>query len=639
MSYLDHFDGAAIDSRWTQVTGGSGAISLTDSYVKLAAPSVGDAAYLYLTAELDKTRSQLWVMSANIVSDGWRKIFYVRNTSTPQTPLGFTASDTVLLAQLSLNGGNYNLLLEHYNSAGTRRIWNASTQAWANSLASPATIHRGGLDNYLQVGFEFDADGGNSRFRLLAWTVRSTTAGTYVFPQGGPRLVQLTDWVDWSAAQTAQTDLYLFLGPPWNDNAANPDQRIEWLRYEDGTRRHAWVNGKTNDADNYDIKHWWSYGDSFVPQDRDTIAIAPGTAGAWDDVEVRGPFVVKDGSDYRYFYEATDGSNFAIGAATSTDPNAAPTKDAGNPVISPPGGTTDIFFPFVVKDEAEADSNKRWKMLAVVLVAGPLWRIHYLTAPAYNGTWTDQGAVLSEGGGGDPDEDGCTNPVALWTDNHWVVFFTRKRTDGTSGGIIEDVSYATGSDLASLTKSNVTFLTWQANGEEDVTGAVSGRTLTMSDTSGFSADSVVLLDEDTNRANWAISRVRKVNAGDLEIYHRLDGFASGATVVQADRAHGIYFRLVERIGSKWYFWGVIYRYTAHLTTRDAFHESTALWTHQGSRVLEETPALEKLLYPPNAMTHFGHERSSENIAIETLPMSSTMRSLSPAKRAKTYLRM
>ena len=63
--------------------------------------------------------------------------------------------------------------------------------------------------------------------------------------------------------------------------------------------------------------------------------LAAGAAGSWDDDDVWGPAVLKEGNSFKMWYTGDDGSNPSrIGLAISTD-GTNWTKAAANPVLSP----------------------------------------------------------------------------------------------------------------------------------------------------------------------------------------------------------------------------------------------------------------------------------------------------------------
>ncbi len=623
--FFDHFPGTSLDSRWASVTASSGTVAVANSVVSCTGASIGDASYFYHTTPIKKTDTGLWTFCGNAVTSGGsaRRLLTVRDTTTPQTALTWDSDAAMKLRfDLSLDTGTYYGLCHYIDTGSTRQSWNSSAQTWGTQSAAQVTENRVGIDNYIEFGLELD--GANLRFRMMCWTVQAPST-SYTFQQGGRRLMQLTDWVDWSSVLSGQDNMYLQFGNVFTSFHYG-DFDTEWVRYEDGSRREGWINGQEGTA-YYQITHVHTFGDVWLPQDRTTLAIDKAAPTAWDDNRVKDPMCVKDGSDYRIFYAGNNNTTFKIGVATATDPDSAPTKDGGNPIVSPPSGYTDLFSPYVIKDIVEPDSNKLWKMLCHGFkTTGGETNILYFTAPSYNGTWTYSGSpVLSEGGASSVDEEGVNNPVIYWDSigGQWVVFFAQKRLDPTTSQTIEDTSWATGSTLDNLTKSNTTLFTWNTNGQEVLTANLSGNIVTIADEAGFTVDSLIFISEDDVSQNYGISRIRKVTSGQLELYHELEGFTSGnsATIVQADRQHGQYLKHVEKVGNEYRFFGTLYRTYSHVSSYSGFSETSSIWTHSGPTVIGTTPVLEDLLYPNAATDYFGHERSHENIGVATLPLN------------------
>ena len=61
--------------------------------------------------------------------------------------------------------------------------------------------------------------------------------------------------------------------------------------------------------------------------------LSKGSGGSFDDYQVSTPIVLKEGSAYRMWYLADDGSKYRVGYAVSSD-KVNWTKYAGNPVIT-----------------------------------------------------------------------------------------------------------------------------------------------------------------------------------------------------------------------------------------------------------------------------------------------------------------
>ncbi|MDO8684182.1 MAG: hypothetical protein Q7N50_11945 [Armatimonadota bacterium] len=169
-------------------------------------------------------------------------------------------------------------------------------------------------------------------------------------------------------------------------------------------------------------------GDLLNPQD---------IANRFDSVWAIGPSVIKDGSTYKMWYTGWSGEtehigggvdnkiNYRIGYATSTDGKVWTkyTGSAGANSIFGLGaaGSQDakgVGQPFVLK---EGSTYRMW----YEGFDGSLWRIFYATSS--NGiTWTRQGVALSPGGSGALDQYGARNPVVIFRNSQYELWYQGK---------------------------------------------------------------------------------------------------------------------------------------------------------------------------------------------------------------------
>ena len=75
-----------------------------------------------------------------------------------------------------------------------------------------------------------------------------------------------------------------------------------------------------------------------------------GAGGQWDDVLIIDICVILVGSTYKIWYQASDGSNYRIGLATSSD-GITWTKEATNPVLDYGAGLVGVLSPFVILND------------------------------------------------------------------------------------------------------------------------------------------------------------------------------------------------------------------------------------------------------------------------------------------------
>ena len=629
-NFLDHFPGAALDSRWTAVTASAGTVAVADSRVTITdGNTADDAAFIHTTAKIDKTKSQLWVFAVrNSGSSNYHWLLLVDKATAPVVDT-FANFDGIVRARATMGTvGGPVLGFSRFNTSHVKTDWNTSASAWQSG--SQTAIDPIDRDDYVLVGFEIDGPG--ARFRFLGW-FKDATAG-YTYDQG-LRLFAVSDWTAFSFIESSD-DLWLVCGWPYTDVTRAGTMDIEWVRFGDTPpagfetdegRIHAWVNGKPTSAGQYtEIKHWWSYdGDFFVPEDRTTVAIPVGAAAAWDETKVKDKTVLKDGNTYYIIFAGEDsGGVQQLGLATATDPDGPWTKDGSNPIITRTSGQDDdnIFAPFLIKDESESDGDKRWRCFYGTFSAlDSEFHIFMATAPTPDGTWTKQGEVLGSGGVGDFDENGAGNPVVFRSGGIWEIWYSGV---GAGAGPRQSIGRATTSDLDSTpyTKDGAgARIDKHADALQDLSANLSGgRIASMTSTTGFVVDAMVFVDQNATDNDYGQSRIRLVNTDtSLELYHSLDGFttASSAQVRQVN-AGAVTIHDIRPVDGVWRFYVTPFSmFTAHATFGD-FNENTGLLT---SSTLLGTKTWNWLATPVISKTDWNHTRSSENIALVRIPFS------------------
>lgn len=523
----DHFSGGSLDStKWTALTAGTGAITITDSYCDVSLPANSDAALIYAKQGVPTNKSQLWVFSVSRQSDGSNDLFTVVE-GTPT--LGTQASENPnARIDVFINGASPNQVrFIYWDSTHTKHFWTGS--AWSTSPSNVGILARDG--DYYTVGLEID--GANARWRLHWWGNAYTTEGAWQQNQGNVLIVQ-TGWVNFSAME-ATSNLYLCLGRLYTDiGTAAAEWRYEWVRYGEGPMVELWADHETSGSTTPVIRHYYSFdGQLFVPEDMTADAIIT-TASAWDSNSIEEPFVVTDGNGTLYmFYEASsDGFTNKIGVAKASyvtgGPNNGPwIKGADNPILNTNGtAESALYSPFVIYDQAETDASKRWKMLyAARNSVDNHVRIYGATAPdpPDTSTWTRQGLVLDVGATGALDETYAENPFAIRRNGQWEVWY-----NGRDASNVCHTLRATGPTLFSQTKDG--HGTYRDNLSTAVTALTAtpsapDRTWTVGSTTGFAQDQDVSMEVDGTNDHFSVGQVRKVVSGtQLELYTGVTGF-------------------------------------------------------------------------------------------------------------------
>ncbi|MDO8683572.1 MAG: hypothetical protein Q7N50_08830 [Armatimonadota bacterium] len=160
-------------------------------------------------------------------------------------------------------------------------------------------------------------------------------------------------------------------------------------------------------------------------------------AAIFDSVFAVGACVIKDGSTYKMWYTGWNGEsehigggienkiNYRIGYATSTDGKVWTkyTGSAGANSIFGLGaaGSQDakgVGQPFVLK---EGSTYRMW----YEGFDGSLWRIFYATS-SDGINWTRQGTALNPGGSGALDQQGTRNPVVIFRNGQYELWYQGK---------------------------------------------------------------------------------------------------------------------------------------------------------------------------------------------------------------------
>jgi uncharacterized repeat protein (TIGR01451 family) len=160
-----------------------------------------------------------------------------------------------------------------------------------------------------------------------------------------------------------------------------------------------------------------------------------GTGGSWDDEDVSGPTVIKDGHTYHMWFAGHDGSTFRIGHATSSN-GIIWNKDPGNPVLDV-GGVGDwdwlaVYSPEIMKI---GDTYQLWYSGETIPQA---WESGY--AESSDGTnWTRKGMLIPEGPPGSFDTNSADHLAVLLEGDTYQIWYS-----GLDDGYTYTIGYAQG---------------------------------------------------------------------------------------------------------------------------------------------------------------------------------------------------
>jgi uncharacterized repeat protein (TIGR01451 family) len=232
-------------------------------------------------------------------------------------------------------------------------------------------------------------------------------------------------------------------GMNWTKEAANPvlspgqSWEVEGVRagsviYDGGLYKmwytgydSGWV-GRIGYATSPDGVAWTKHGSNPV--------LDVGASGSWEDDEVSGPTVIKEGGTYHMWYTGYDGMTSRIGHATSSN-GTNWTKDPANPVldIGPPGDWDwlGVYSPNVVKVGAEYNL---WYSGGTLPQA---WQTGYALS-SDGSDWTRGEMLIPEGAPGIFDSHSADYPSVIVDGDEFKVWYS-----GLNEGGIYNIGYAT----------------------------------------------------------------------------------------------------------------------------------------------------------------------------------------------------
>lgn len=640
-SYLEHFLGASLPAIVTRVTSGTGSGSVTDSYSELSAP-VNSASFQYLTGQLDKTRSGIYVICQSMerLSGTGSLDYSIALLNGASAPTADTAANISAKALVTIGFGGGAIPTPYhpwyFNGAGTQFFFDRTNNVWTSvypgnaNLAIPYAVY----DDYQQVGIELD--GVNARWRLLFWHQAASVAGTYEFDQGW-RNFTVTPWVNWSDTRS-NANVWLVMGQPTNDSSGSWRTRIEWIRYC-ASISNAVRNGLTaakTDFVSHTFRNIYTYdGTVWLPVDASTDALTIGGAPP-DDVFINDPRLLNDGAGTDWcFYKAISNTpaagTFSICLASRVhDGSGAPatgalTRFAGNPILTP--GVAGAFddknlgFPFALQDMPEADANKRIKLLYGAQRASDGVRsIGLATAPDPDGPWTKQGALISFPGY-------YTAESAVWgfclvnVNGGWELFC--EVHDAVTG--VASIVRATGTlTVGGMTLDGNTYYAGSGSTGHALTAnlgtAYPGRTVTIADTTDYQVDDDIIVCQSAGAADWGATKVRKKVSGTvLETYHGLQGFTTAypARIRRIESAPNCTPRDLERVGVEWWLDMTVWEpffHTAVSASYGSLFEENYLYRHSAALPSGATFVVDPI-GPITSRTQYAGARSVENMTL------------------------
>jgi uncharacterized repeat protein (TIGR01451 family) len=158
-----------------------------------------------------------------------------------------------------------------------------------------------------------------------------------------------------------------------------------------------------------------------------------GSPGSWDDEDVSGPTVIKDGNTYHMWYGGYDGSTFRIGHASSSN-GITWIKDPSNPVLDV-GDVGDWDWLATYSPEATkiGDDYRLWYSGETLPIA---WQTGYAES-RNGGEWVRRGMIVPEGSPGNFDSQSADHPTVLMEGDKYRIWYSGWDGSVTTIGLAE----------------------------------------------------------------------------------------------------------------------------------------------------------------------------------------------------------
>jgi len=316
MSWVDDFDNSSIDTaKFGTDTNGTCTISEGSAYLTINEGGAdADAGMVYLKTQPNNSGTEMYLhkVSASNLSSGEYGILLgtCQNASAPSCAAlaTFEATERTRIRQDS----DGTIHAEYHNAGDT----------WTELFN-----HSGTVGAYYICTLEVK----DSKFRL------GLREGA------GCREINQSAWTNLSSLKADYDSMWVFWGEPYEDDYY-ADFESDYFRFGNDTQIIAYYNGTSWAADNpYKVGKAITYnkGLDFI---RDHgVVVDLGAAYSWDSANVKDPYVVTQEDTTYMVYAGHDNGRYELGLATAptSDPDTF-TKDAGNPIISPPASTVFI---------------------------------------------------------------------------------------------------------------------------------------------------------------------------------------------------------------------------------------------------------------------------------------------------------
>jgi len=632
-------DFTALDpARWSVVESGAVSATIVDGrMLSLRSPSTTDAAIVYLREPIDPSRSQIWKFCIRCVDPGTLSdVISLVSLPSGVEPAISASSEVEMERRVAMqaadDGPDPGLRFRYDpNGDGQSRVWDGEpNNVWTTPglMAESVVPVRQGFDaDWYIVGLQIDGE--RERFRLFA---EHRVGFGITDAAQGLKLVALTDWVGFTEFSSVER-LWLVVGDR-HDDAHSHELEVEWVQLEDGPATSGLTNARRQNPEFYRLRKQDGLGLTLLPSGRGESLFGGGAPGTWDEGSHRKKHVLHDSDGtYYLFYEGFDANNESeIGLATSDSLSGPWTPYTLNPIVPRsvlPNGGIDydvLTAPWVIKIEDEPDPLLRWRMFLTGEVRNTsIHRVFVLSAPSPFGPWFVvagsgiDGSILDESSVDDWKKDGNGDPLVLWDAavGSWRMIYS-----GIREGYGWSIGTATSTDLVNWVESPANpIITANPAGVRSWVSS-SGNSLELSDASAFEEDSVVIVRNQSTTGNWGLSRVRRKTGNVIELYHRISGvggtdsnrtvalLGSGSITAHAVVPEGSGYRLYVSV------------FQPFILGLGGFGDCELVASLTASS-LEGPWTWDQASSPHVPLDIWGADRSHENIAFPTRPLSST----------------
>lgn len=589
--YWDFADEASVPADFTELEGGSGAVSIASNHLRIDNGGVasGDyAAAVFATALNLSAYTVIYAEAkfSGVVGAWLPNLVGIFDSSSEPAAMSESARDAAWRIghenQISSGADQFDRIQLRMKNESDSVRWQyvASSQVWQAAFANT----RGYFDegSYYRFVLVLDGTASPKRARGLVYGITNDVdvPGSDV---GGWALNYDSTWVDLTTGSgncdPFDNSGWIIFGDPINAHASRSAQVIfDFRRIMIGEidtanlTEFAWSNRSSSggsffyeivkrvnpmpDAQTHWIPHERQQGTSY------TAEIARGA-----DLYVKDPYVFFDGTTYWMFYQRDNANHGEIEVVSTTD-ILNPSWGSAT-VISVPGAAEDKHeFPWVTKYAGT------WYMFYGVEEDAGTWEIQYKTTTATNPTsgWSSATTILTQGAASDFDEDGVSNPVLVWhsgtfTGGVWYMLYGGITPGNVwQGGLAKSTTGITGTytkDAGNPVLISGTFSTTVSGAHADQ------MTITVASTTGLNAGDTLLYNEEP----YDVMEVISVDSGTT--------FTASIETTLADTnplaiftSKSVISRVARRINGYWVIYVTPFKFTGGEETVSTYVATT-----------------------------------------------------------------